>query len=156
MAEEFEYGVSGATAGAQLGSALNMTGMTMVPFLGIGLAVGAVMGYKQRKKKKKLRREKDRLTAGQLVSQASDVGRQSRFQAASQRALLGASGVSMASGSAQAVESDIMSESVLQQEGILAGLPQKHHWWKDARRHMSMRNPGRHYRDGRIDTSRVI
>ena len=154
MAEELDSAVSGATAGATLGTAI-------LP--GIGTAVGAILGglfgglsgSQARKKKKRIRREKDRLKAGQLVFHALDIGRQSRFQAASQRALYGASGVSMRSGSAQAVESDIMIESVLQQEATLAGLSKKHHWWKDSRRHMTLTNPGRHYR-GDTSSTRVV
>ena len=156
MAEELEYGVQGATAGASLGTALGVAaGAAMLPFLGVGLILGGIAGCQARKKKKRIRREKDRLKAGQLVSHALDIGRQSRFQAASQRALYGASGVSMRSGSAQAVESDIMVESVLQQESALAGLPKKHHWWKDSRRHMTLTNPGRHYR-GDTSSTRVV
>ncbi|HIF79520.1 MAG TPA: hypothetical protein EYQ05_02915 [Gammaproteobacteria bacterium] len=154
MAEELDSAVSGATAGATLGTAI-------LP--GIGTAVGAILGglfgglsgSQARKKKAKIRREKDRLKALQLVSHASDIGRQSRFQAATQRALYGASGVSMRSGSAQAVESDIMVESVRQQEATLAGLPKKHHWWRDSRRHMTLTNPGRHGR-GDISSTRVV
>jgi len=156
MAEELEYGVQGATAGSTLGSSMGFTmGAGLGVFAGVGLLVGGIMGYQAKKQKKRIRRERDRLTATQLVSHASDIGRQSRFQAASQRALFGASGVSMGSGSAQAVESDIMSESVLQQEATLAGLPKKHHWWKDARRHMALTNAGRHYRGNVTSSSRL-
>ena len=104
MAEELEYGVSGATAGASLGASLGVTGMAFGPFAGVGLGIGLVMGYQQKKRKKKLRRDSDRLTATQLLSVASDTGRKSRFEAASQRALYGGSGLSMSSGSAQHVE----------------------------------------------------
>lgn len=153
MAEELEYGVSGATAGASLGASLGVTGMALGPFAGVGLGIGLVMGYQQKKRKKKLRRDSDRLTATQLLSVASDTGRKSRFEAASQRALYGGSGLSMSSGSAQSVEANTMVESVLQQEATLAGLPSKHHWFKDARRHMGLSKPGRHYRDRGINTS---
>lgn len=153
MAEELEYGISGATAGASLGSSLGLVGLGLTPFLGVGLLVGGIMGAQQKKKKKKLRRESDRLTATQLLSVASDTGRQSRFEAASQRALYGGAGISMSSGSAQSVEANTMAESVLRQEATLAGLPRKHHWFKDARRHMSLSKPGRHYRDRGINTS---
>ena len=156
MAEELEYGVQGASAGASIGSALGVTaGTAMLPFLGVGLILGGIMGSRAKKKARRIRRENDSLKAVQLVSHASDIGRQSRFQAATQRALYGASGLSMRSGSAQAVESDIMVESVLQQEATLAGLPKKHHWWKDSRRHMENRDPGRHYRSNVTSSSRL-
>jgi hypothetical protein len=55
-------------------------------------------------------------------------------------------GVSSSSGSAQAMERDVMVESIYQQEALLAGLPKKHHWWKNPMRHIEMRNAGKHYR----------
>ena len=120
---ELEYGAQYAMAshtafsGTALGSAAGP----------LGFMVGAYMGYKAKKAKKKVRREQDALTAAQLVAKAYETGRVNRLRAGTERSKYAAAGVSTRSGSAQATERETMVESIYQQEAILAGLPKKHH-----------------------------
>jgi len=150
MSEEFAYGVQGATAGVALGSALSFT-----PLGPIGAALGFLAGRSARKKRKQVARARDTATATQLVSGAYETGRVSRFQAATDRAMYAAGGVSTRSGSAAEMERGVMVESIYQQEALLAGLPQKHHWWKNPMRHIEMRDPGKHYRPQALDSVSV-
>ena len=125
MSEEGEYALQGAQSGAALGTMLLPGIGTAAGFI-LGGIFGGLSGAKAHEKKRAIRQKNDRLKSVQLFSHASDEGRLSRFKAASQRALIGGAGLSTRSGSASAVESDIMAESVLQQESILAGLPKSY------------------------------
>jgi len=140
MSEEIEYGAQYAMAAS--------TAFSSAAAGPVGFAIGAYLGYKAKKAKKKARRAQDALTAGQLVSKAYETGRANRLGARAERSKYAAAGVSTRSGSAQATERATVAESIYQQEAILAGLPKKHHWWKNPMRHIEMRDPGKNYRPG--------
>lgn len=123
MSEPFDYGVSGATSGATLAQALSSSAAAGPIGVAVGLVGGLIAGFSQRKKRKKAEREKRRLQRLQLFSQAGEVSRTQRQRASQERAMYAMGGLSLQSGSAAAVESGIIRESIYKQEAILAGLP---------------------------------
>ena len=139
MSEEFSQGTSGAAAGAKIGSMI-APGIGTVAGAIIGGVVGMFSGRGARKARQQAAREQDKLTATQMMSAAKETGRVSRFEAATQRSLYSASGVSTSSGSAAEMERGMLAESIYQQEAVLAGLPKKHHGYKNIAGRIEVRN----------------
>ena len=137
MSEEFSYGAQGAVAGQQIATALSASGPGGML---LGAAIGIFTGYKAKKARKKAQRAADAATASQMMSSARETGRVSRFEAATQRSLYSASGVSTSSGSAAEMERGMLAEAIYQQEAVLAGLPKKHHGYKNIAGRIEVRN----------------
>ena len=113
MSQEFQSAASGAATGAQFG----------VPGAIIGGIVGLFAGGSARRKRRRVEKEGNLLKATEIRQSAYEMGRVARHRAGVERSTYAGAGLSTRSGSAQAIEREIMKESIYQQEAIVAGLP---------------------------------